>query len=527
MDDWFRALTSREKAPERISRAPLPWKILWILIVAELAVYLLSSGPLAYGYMSDEFYYFECADRLAWGYVDHPPLSVALLGGVRAVLGDSLLAIHLLPALAACATLVLVAALARELGGGRVAQGLAALAALISPVYLGVAGFYSMNAYEPMLWAGAALILARILNGGDPRLWLALGLVLGIGLLNKISMLWLGLGLAVGLMLTPERRWLATPWPYLAAGLAFALFAPHVVWQLQHGLPMLEFMANAAEVKMVPKSPLRFASEQLLMMNPLAVPLWLSGLVYYFATSEGSRHRLLGWIWITTFLLLAAGGSARANYLGPAYTVLLPAGAVAFEQIARRRSWRWLPATAAVLLIVGGIATAPMAIPLLPPARYVQYERALGISPPVEEQGRAGPLPLHLALRLGWSELLAAVEAAHATLSEEERAGAVVFGSWFGDTGAVNFFGGEAGLPMAISGHNHHWLWGPRGFTGDVMIVVARPDATVLEQFGRVERVAGIACRYCLPDRNRLSVYVAREPRQPLPELWPRLKHYD
>ena len=527
MDDWFRALTSPEEPPERISRAPLPWKILSTLIVAELALYLLSSGPLAYGYMSDEFYYFECADRLAWGYVDLPPLSVALLRGIRATLGDSLLAILLLPALAACATLVLVAALTRELGGGRTAQGLAALAALISPVYLGVAGFYSMNAFEPMLWAGAALILARILNGGDSRLWLALGLVLGIGLLNKISMLWLGMGLAVGLVLTPERRWLATPWPYLAAALAFALFAPHVVWQLQNGLPMLEFMRNAAEVKMVSKSPLGFASEQLLMMNPLAVPLWLSGLIYYFVSPAGGRHRPLAWIWITTFVLLAASGSARANYLSPAYTVLLPAGGVAFEAIARGRIWRWLPATAAVLLTLGGAATAPMAIPLLPPARYVHYERALGLSPPVEEQGDVGLLPLHLALRFGWSELMEAVEAAHAMLSEEERAGAAVFGSWFGDTGAVNFFGREAGLPPAISGHNHYWLWGPGEWTGEVMIAISRPGATVVELFERVDRVAGVGCRYCMPGTSRLSVYVCRGPRQPLPELWPLLKHYE
>ena len=209
------------------ARAPLPWKILSVLILAELALYLLSSGPLAYGYMNDELYYFDCADRLAWGYVDHPPLSLVLLHGVRATLGDSLLAIHLLPALAACATLVLVALLARELGGGRTAQGLAALAALIAPVYLAIAGFYSMNAFEPVLWAGAALILARIRNGDDPRLWLALGLVLGLGLLNKISMLWFGLGLAVGLVLTPERRWLATPWPYLRRPRLCPLRAAH------------------------------------------------------------------------------------------------------------------------------------------------------------------------------------------------------------------------------------------------------------------------------------------------------------
>ena len=226
-----------------------------------------------------------------------------------------------------------------------------------------------------------------------------------------ISMLWFGLGLAVGLVLTPDRRWLATPWPYLAAALCLALFVPHIVWQLQHGLPTLEFMRNAAEQKMVSKSPLGFAAEQLLMMNLLAAPFWLAGLIYYF-TSAGSRQRLLGWIWISVFVLLAASGSARANYLGPAYVVLLPAGGVAFERLARRRSWRWLPATAASALVVGGVALAPMAMPLLPPASDVAYERALGISPPVEERGENGPLPLHFALRFGWANLMEAVQAA-------------------------------------------------------------------------------------------------------------------
>jgi len=351
--------------------------------------------------------------------------------------------------------------------------------------------------------------------------------VLGVGLLNKISMLWFGLGLTVGLVLTPERRWFVTPWPYLAAALSLAIFAPHVVWQLQHGLPTLEFMRNATELKMVSKSPLGFAAEQLLMMNPLAVPFWLAGLVYYFASPAGSRHRVLGWIWITVFLLLAASGSARANYLGPAYTVLLPAGGVAFERLARGRRWRWLPATAAVLLAVGGAATAPMAIPLLPPARYVAYERALGISAPVEQQGEIGPLPMHFALRFGWEELMEAVEEAHATLSEEERTGTAVFGSWFGDTGAVNFFGREAGLPPAISGHNNYWLWGPREFSGDVLIVIARSDARLVELFEHVEPVASVGCQYCMPDTSRLSVYVCRGLRQSLPEVWPRLKHYD
>ena len=170
-------------------RAPLAWSLLIGLALVRMALYLFSSGPLAYGYMSDELYYLEGADRLAWGYVDHPPLSLALLKLVRGVLGDSLLALRLAPALAGCGTLILTASLARELGGGRTAQGLAALAALVAPVYLALTGFYSMNAFEPLLWTAAALLVARIINGADARYWLLLGAVLGLSLLNKISTL--------------------------------------------------------------------------------------------------------------------------------------------------------------------------------------------------------------------------------------------------------------------------------------------------------------------------------------------------
>ena len=490
-------------------------------------LYLLSNGPLAYGYMSDEFYYLECADRLAWGYVDHPPLSLGLLRLVREVLGDSLLALRLAPALAGCATLILTALLAREFGGGRNAQGLAALAALVAPVYLAVTGFYSMNAFEPALWTAAAFLVARIINGADARYWLLLGAVLGLGLLNKISTLWFGLGFAVGLVLTPERRWLATPWPWLSVAIALALFAPHVSWQVQHDWPTVEFMRNAMSQKMVTKSPMEFASAQLLLMNPAVVPLWVAGLVYFFASANGKRYQLLGWIWITVFCLLMASGSARTNYLAPAYAALLAAGGVAFERIARAPTWRWLPRAAVSIFVLAGAAVAPMAIALLPPARYVAYERALGISAPVEQADELGAMPLHYALRFGWGELVGAVSDAYATLSPEERERAVVLGRWFGDTGAVNFFGAELELPRAIAGHNNYWLWGPGDASGEVLLAVAWTDAKLRDWYEDVDRVAEIDCEYCLPDVDRLAVYVCRRPRRPLSDWWPETKRYE
>jgi hypothetical protein len=205
----------------------------------------------------------------------------------------------------------------------------------------------------------------------------------------------------------------------------------------------------------------------------------------------------------------------------------LAAGGVAFEQIARSRSWRWLPSVAIAIVALGGAATAPLAIALLPPATYVRYERAIGISAPVEQIDELGPMPLHFALRFGWKDLVAAVADAHATLSPEEPVEAVVLGKWFGDTGAINFFGAEAGLPRAIGGHNSYWLWGPGDATGEVLLAVAPSDELLRRWYTVVERVAEVDCEYCMPDVDRLAVYVCRRPLRPIAKWWPEVKRYE
>jgi 4-amino-4-deoxy-L-arabinose transferase-like glycosyltransferase len=473
-----------------------------------LAVYALSSGSRAWGLMSDEYYYLDCASRLAWGYVDHPPLSIALLGLVKSALGTSPLALRLLPALAACLNVALVALLARELGGGRAAQSLAAVAAATTPVYLAGIGFYSMNSFEPVFWSGAALLLARIANGGGARDWLVLGVVLGLGLLNKISVLWLGTGLLLGMFATGNRRWLATPWPYACAAVALLVFAPHLVWQAQHGWPTAEFMRNARELKMVAKSPLDFALEQVLVISPAAVPVWLAGLFFYF-TPRGRPHRWLAWIWIAVIALLAASGTARSNYSGPAYAVLFAGGGVAIEGFARRGLRRLVPALCSALLLVVGLGAAPLAVPVLPPLDVVRWSDAIG-----------------LALRFGWEELVAAVAQAAATLTPGERLNAVVLAPSFGAAGALNFHRRTHDLPPAISGHNSYWLWGLGETDGEVILAVAEGPRELLRAYRSVVPVADVECELCRPDVARYRVFVCRGLRRPIAELWPELEHY-
>ena len=189
--------------PSRTHDARLPLAVPALALAGTLLQ--LVTGP-RYGLFRDEFYYLACADHLDWGYVDHPPLSVAALWLVRALLGDSLLALRLLPSLLLGLLVLQAALLAREYGGGRYAQALAGLSILAAPQLLALAGTYSMNSLDLAFWAGGALLVARLSRLDRPRLWLPLGLLIGVGLLNKLSLLFFAAGLGVAALVTRRRR---------------------------------------------------------------------------------------------------------------------------------------------------------------------------------------------------------------------------------------------------------------------------------------------------------------------------------
>jgi len=492
---------------------------------AKLVLHLATSS--GYGYFRDELYYLACAEHLDIGYVDHPPLSIFFLWGVRGLLGDSLLALRLMPAVLGAATVALVGLMARALGGGGWAAALAMTGALAAPEYLALNHFYSMNAFDIFFWALAAYLLVRIFEDASPRLWVLLGLVLGLGLLNKISVLWLGAGLLVGLVASSQRRWLATPWPWSSALLAAVVSSPYLIWQLRHGWPTVEFIRNATTEKMVEVAPLDFLAGQVNMMLPLSLPLWLGGLAYLIFHPGGTKHRAVGWTYLTVFLILVASGSSRAGYLAAAYTWLYAAGGVAAEKVLGAGRLGWMRPAAIAVLIAGGAVAAPLALPLLPVATYIRYARALGEQPSTEERKELGELGQFYADMHGWEAIVGTLVEVHGRLPPEERPAARVFAPDYGVAGAVDLLGRRQGLPPAISGHNNYWLWGPRGWDGRVLVVVGDREERLRERFERVERAATIECGLCMPYENHRPVWVCRGLRRPVPDVWPQVKHYD
>jgi 4-amino-4-deoxy-L-arabinose transferase-like glycosyltransferase len=277
-----------------------------LIALIKLAVHIVWLRP--YGFFRDELYYIVCSDHLALGYVDQPPLCVAVLRAWRVVFGDSLTALRMLPAIVGALTVLVTGLLAMRLGGGTLAVVLAELAVLVAGQYLHTAHYYSMNVFDQLFWVVAAYLVARAVEPrkGESvsRAWVLVGLALGFGLMNKISVLWLGAGLFVGLVATPARDVLRTRHPYLAGLIAAALFAPYVAWEVRHGWPTLEFMSNALKNKYV-ASPLGDRlREQINDNNPFTLPIWLAGLAALLFRKLGARVAVLGWIYLVVFVIV-------------------------------------------------------------------------------------------------------------------------------------------------------------------------------------------------------------------------------
>ena len=489
-----------------------------------LLVHLLTNGR--YGYFRDELYYIACGHHLALGYVDQPPLSIVLLRLSQALLGNSLFAIRLLPALAGAATVGLTGAIARELGGRGWAIALACAGSLCALFNLAVGNFFSMNAFEPVFWMGCVYLLARIINGGSAILWLWFGALLGLGLENKHSTAFFAVGVFVALLLTPERRHLARKWIWLGGLIAFAIALPNILWQAQHHWPTYELLSNIAHSnKNVALSPVQFIVQQVIFMNPGTLPLWLGGLSWLFGSREGRRYRAIGIIYLITlaeFIIL----HGKSYYLAPAYPMLFAAGGVAVERIFASH-FQWLKPVLISAMLLTGVLFAPLVAPILPPDQLVAYMRAIRFQPPRTETSHTAVLPQVFADQFGWEQMVGSVAHVYHHLRPEDEKRAAIFCQNYGEAGAIDFFGPKLGLPAAISGHQNYFLWGPRDWTGELILVLDTDDEDERKLFASVQDLGQIVSSpWAMPFERQTHIFLCRDLNVSVQELWPRIKKW-
>ncbi|MDQ3834495.1 MAG: hypothetical protein M3315_12885, partial [Actinomycetota bacterium] len=234
-----------------------------------------------------------------------------------------------------------------------------------------------------------------------------------------------------------------------------------------------------------------------------------------------------GWIYVVLFVLFVVQ-NAKFYFLAPAYPMLFAAGGVTIERFVRRRRWGWLKPAYVIILLVGGTVVAPLvAVPALPVETLAKIMGAAGGDAGVEVETReVGQLPQQFADRFGWEDMVATVAGVYHDLPPEERAESCIFTGNYGEAGAIDFFGPQYDLPKAISGHNNYYIWGPGDCSGRVIISVGVPLSRLEAMFDEVERVDTSYCEYCMPDEDNLPIYVGRNPKVSLQEIWPQIRHY-
>lgn len=516
-------MNETNSTPRALSTTTL---ILIGLALFKLFLHFYVNTYTAYGFFRDELYFLACGEHLAWGYVDQPPLVAVVAWATRALLGDSLFAIRFFPALAGAIKLVLVGFMARELGGGRFAQIVAALTVLVSGVYLAHDNFLSMNTFDQLLWTLAAYLFILILKCDNPRLWIPFGAVIGLGLLNKYSMFFFGAALVVGLLLTPARKYFASPWLYAGGAFALLIALPNLVWQHMHGWPQFELLQRAEAFKNAPFAVGNFLIGSAMEMNPHNVPIWIAGLCFFLLLREGKAYRALGWMFLAVVGLLIFG-RGKPYYLAPAYPPLLAAGALVCEKFIQARRWNWAKPVLIVFLLVGGVISAPFGLPILSAEQFIRYSKWIGVTHQPTERHRMGPLPQFYADMHGWPEMVAEVARVYNSLPMMERGRTAVFTSNYGEAAAVDFFGPVYSLPHAISGHNNYWLWGPGRFKGDIVITVGESYEDVSKSFEDVLEAGKFYHPYAMPYEYRNPIYLCRKPKfKSIEEIWPRTKEY-
>ncbi len=523
-----------EAPPSLLPRRPFATGAVAALAAAKLALHLVVLVVSPYGIQRDAFLYFAMGDHLRFWRMDFPPFIAVMANVQTALFGHTMAAARVFPALEGTLILVLAALIARELGGGTFAQALAALGVLTGGIFLRPSTLFQPVVLDQLWWTLALYTLLRVgraAQAGDARgqrnWWLAFGVATGLGLLTKFSILFLGVATLGALVVTPLRRALRTPWPWLAAALAFAIGSPSIVGQLRLGYPVVGQMHDLAASQLSHVSWLSFVAAQPFMVGFTAWPLAVAGAVALVAWKPLGAYRAAGWACVLAFLLLLAL-HGKAYYIGPIYPALLAAGAVWLEAVSAgpaprvRRAFRW--AVAALLLIEGAVGL-PVALPLLSrpaTARYIVragYDWALGTN-----WGGTDLLPQDFADQTGWRRQARALAGVYHALSPEDRAQAVIGADNYGEAGAAEFYAGAYDLPPVVCGCGSYWFFGPGTRPGTVLIAIGNDSADVAQLYGDVRRVARVLSPWSVQEERDVPIYVARQPKMTLQQVWPRVR---
>jgi hypothetical protein len=484
--------------------------VLLLLAVLRLLLHIATNGQ--YGFHRDELQTLDDARHLDWGFVVYPPITPLIGRFELALFGTSLIGFRVFSAIAVSIVMVLAGLIAKELGGNRHAQILAAVAAGISPVSLVQGAVFQYVSFDYLWGVTVTYLLVRLLKSEDPRWWLSIGAVIGLGMETRYTMGVLALGVALAVFLTPARRFLRSGWLWAGVAISLLVVLPNLIWQAKHHFISLDFLSYLRARDLAQGRYNGFFREQLFTcVNLATAPLVFRGLWFYFLREEGRRYRLLGWTFIITFLLFAFVRS-RSYYTAPLYPVLIAGGSVMLANLpgrlplARRRLVYGVQWTA---IVAGGIVFALLVLPVAPIG-----SRIWNITSKLHDQFRE---------EIGWQDLAHNVANVYRSLSPQEQQRTGILTGNYGEAGALNLYGPDLGLPHAMGLTNSFWYRGYDSRLPEIVIIAGFR----LEEGRRLFDNCIVAAKNTNPwsieneeSRDHPDILVCRNLRVSWPEYW-------
>jgi 4-amino-4-deoxy-L-arabinose transferase-like glycosyltransferase len=486
--------------------------LLAYLALATVIVHMITGQN--YGFHRDELATLEDARHLAWGYVAYPPVT-PFFGRLSLILfGTSIAGFRFFAAVAQAIGVVLTGLMARELGGRRGAQLVAAMAAV--PFCIGGGVMMQYVAFDALAWILTAYFTTRLLRTDDPRWWIAIGASIGFGLMSKYSIVFFVAGLLVGMLLTNARRYFRSKWFWFGVATAFVVFLPNLIWQAQHGFISLDFLKHihARDVRIGRAE--NFIPQQRFFLL-LATPLFFAGLYFYLIAPAGKCFRAVGWMYVVPFLLFVIA-KGRSYYLAPAYPMLFAAGSVWGEQwlATMKRGWANLIRVLAWVALLADIAIVSAITLPIAPVDSKWWNITSKINGDFVEQ-------------IGWPELVQTVAQIRDSLPAEDRIRLGVLAANYGEAGAINLYGPHYGLPRAISGINSFWQRGYGDPPPQTLIVLGVSEGFRDKNFESCQLAAHVWNRYGVRNeetKDHPDIYVCRGLHQSWPEFWKNFRYY-
>lgn len=489
---------------------------LLLLALGGTLVHILFNGQ--YGFHRDELDIIMNARHLDWGYVAYPPITplIARLG--LFIFGTSLRGLRLFSALAQGVSIFLVGQMTRDLGGRRPAQIFAALAVAIAPVALAAGTMIQYMAFDYLWWIVIAFCFVRLLKTEDPRWWVGIGAGIGLGMMTKYTVAFFIIGLIVATLLTSNRRYLRSRWLWAGAGLAVLIFLPNLVWQIQHNFISVDFL-NAIHARDVQLGRTdAYLVEQLYVSNnPLTFPFWLLGLILCLFAPAFKRFRAISIAFLVTFGLIWVS-RGRSYYTGPAYALLLAAGAAGLESWCSTRRMvirRSVLSLAWALVLIGTV----IGVILVEPVATINSDLWKITS---DVNGEAVEM-------IGWQDLTTQVADIYTGIPAEEKPRTVILAGNYGEAGALDLYGPAYGLPPVISGSNSMWERGYGDFDPETVIVVGFEYGDAMNYFKSCSFSGTVTNRYGVQNEEttwHTGLYVCQGPRKPWDQLWQTMQRF-